>query len=131
MPFHNGGEVEQRLPALDFNMFPGAMHGSSGESFVWFEAQLKRFTYKPGFKMRVQPNLGFMGPCILLTMKVEDTYHPGVFVEVMKPCPLEGVPAGNEQIFAQWLAGQLQELEIHESREWLKRDGVIYDNPHR
>lgn len=129
MPFHSGGEVEEALPRLDFNMFQGSMYGSSAKSVEWFETQLKRFTYKPGFKMTLHGDM-FLGPCIMITMKVEDTYHPGTTVEVGKPCSLFGVPAGNEDVFARWLLHQLQELEVHECREWFKWDGVIYDNPH-
>ena len=33
--------------------------------------------------------------------------------------------------FARWLASVLRDFEHHESREWLCRDGEIYDDPHK
>ncbi len=32
--------------------------------------------------------------------------------------------------FARWLTSALFDIELHESREWLRRDGAIYDDPH-
>lgn len=36
----------------------------------------------------------------------------------------------DSEAFATWLQRALFQIEEHESREWLRRDGAIYDDPH-
>lgn len=99
---------------------------------IWVADQLRRFTYKPNWQIQLDHRV-FSNPQLLITMKVEDTYRPGVEVTVAATAPLAlapGVLAEDEDAFARWLAHQLQAIEVHESREWLKRDGKPFDNPH-
>lgn len=105
--------------------------------FEWLTTQLKRFTYKPGWTFEIRlPDYGFsrFGEFMLyITMRVEDTYHPGRMVEVFAAKPIYAMDHmdHNETAFAHMLAGHILEVEHHESREWLRRDGDIYDNPHK
>jgi len=38
---------------------------------------------------------------------------------------------GDHEGFAKWLQRMIFDLERHESQEWLRRDGDIYDDPHK
>jgi hypothetical protein len=98
--------------------------------FRWIKEQLARFTYKAGWRFDVLPDVVFGMGYFQTSFKCEDTYNPGVMTEVCKRVPLYSVPYGNPEVFARWLEAEIQDVEIHESREWLKRDGVIYNNPH-
>lgn len=96
----------------------------------WIREQLARYTYKKGWKFSVVE--GYFGMGFFQTsFACEDTYNPGVMTEVCKRVPILAVPCGNEEAFARWLECEIQDVEIHESREWLKRDGKIYNDPHQ
>lgn len=96
----------------------------------WYREQLARFTYKPGWKFSIKPTV-FSGVCLFIAMDCEDTYNPGQMITIAKQCPLTFAPYGDPEPFAAWLAHEIKDVEIHESREWLKRDGMIYDDPHK
>lgn len=54
-----------------------------------------------------------------------------IAMTVVVPVHFEHLPpAERSDYFAPWLGSVLQDFEIHESREWLRRDGAIYDDPH-
>jgi hypothetical protein len=91
-------------------------------SFI--KAQLERFTYKAGWRFEVRLFE------FVIIFKCEDTYNPGNMIEVVRASPLWIIPCGNPETFAWWLAEEIKAVEIHESREWLKRDGKIYNDPH-
>lgn len=110
---------------------------------AWLQRQLDRFTYKPGWTFRIDttPTEGRGGwgrtPFLLtVTVRVEDTYHPGQMIDiggsVLLPYRLGEVRGPiAEREFARFLIGRITDIELHESREWLKRDGEIYDDPHK
>lgn len=102
----------------------------------WWRWQLARFTYKPGWKMRVEP-LHRLDPAkhgvgvLIITVRVEDTYRPGVMVDVESVRALyPGTHDQDADHFAMLVAAWLKDVEIHESREWLRRDGEVFDDPH-
>lgn len=86
--------------------------------------QLARFTYKPGWRFEV------IGNYLRITLSTQDTYNPHKTVEVCSVTPVYALGVDDPDMFAQRLAHRIQEMEIHESREWLRRDGEIFDNPH-
>lgn len=98
----------------------------------WAEAQLRRFTYKPGFRLSCRPAFGTREYFIAVRMWVPDTYVPARMTEVggsfLVPSFL--IDHNDEDGFARWLLEQLVEMERHEAREWFRRDGQIFDNPH-
>jgi hypothetical protein len=101
----------------------------------WVRTQLARFTYKPTWKFELDIFMplgrrGFADIWINVSCEVEDTYHPGHKIRV-GGSHLVYVDGRNEDLFARQLVGAIQSLEIHESREWLHRDGTIWDNPHK
>jgi hypothetical protein len=68
---------------------------------------------------------------------VPDSYNPGRKIEVVgkhavpmwiADDPRRAIEAGE---LGHWLQDTLMEMERHEMREWLKRDGVLHDDPHR
>lgn len=110
----------------------------------WLEQQLARFTYKPGWKLQVidarlhttgnnyrdyyTDEQYFLG----ITAEFEDTYHPGQRITVGGTHRIWVDPfERNEQHFARQVQQIIHDLELHESREWLRRDGELFDNPHK
>lgn len=104
-------------------------HRRGGTLMGWAEAQLARFTYKPGWTFTIGPGFG-AGLQLRIVVECEDTYHPGEKVKIGKAIALPPFVHGDEAGFAHLLAREIQDMEAHESREWLKRDGVVFDNPH-
>jgi hypothetical protein len=82
--------------------------------------------------MQAQPD-GQWGIGVMIRVPVLDARGSGGMLPV---CTIVQVPrfiteSRHGDAFADWLQGQLFQLEIHESREWLRRDGAIYDDPHK
>lgn len=100
----------------------------------WAEEQLKRFTYKPGWTLTmVDPTGPFGDPFVRIVFYTEDTYRPGRQIPVtsQQPLPAPWIIRRDEDKFARYLQDALFKVERHESQEWLRRDGVIFDNPHK
>lgn len=103
----------------------------------WLKEQLARLTYKPNVTMSIVPSPGIfyqaMGAewSLQIIMSTEDTYHPGNTLEVYHLSPLYHADMMDEDRFINDVATALKDMEIHESREWLKRDGAIWDDPHK
>lgn len=115
-------------------LFFGDEFMATPQELQWVKEQLARITYKPGWKFEIDRSLFLTGSAYLtITFKAEDTYHPGTTVDVGGAVPLYMLPhhVGAEDAFLHALARQIHDMEIHESREWLRRDGEIFDNPHR
>lgn len=111
----------------------------------WLATELARYTYKPGFIMEIRPDGFGYGHVLSVRMAVQDSREPRLDDEHWAGRPLgprmvqvgfnERMPPSiaerqDAEQFARWLAGALMKLERHESREWLRRDGEIYDDPH-
>lgn len=104
-------------------------------SVAWVRSEIARFTYKPGWRfeaLAVPGPLSGGGVQVRAFMTVEDTHQPGRMIEVfnvmhLSDYELAGRPA---EWFAKRLANLIKDMEVHESREWLRRDGEILDNPH-
>jgi hypothetical protein len=105
--------------------------------FTWLREQLARFTYRPGWTMQIQLQQGLMllGPeyLVRINFRVADTYAPGRDIPLVAVFHISPHIAAerDEELFARWLQGVLLDVERHESREWLRRDGTIYDDPHK
>lgn len=109
----------------------------SAEDAAWARNELGLFTYKPGWNFRITgaaPERSHLyGPYLELTAEVEDTYNPGkrVVVGASHSLATMGVHHRDPNMFGRMLGQYVQSAEIHESREWLKRGGVIFDDPHK
>lgn len=101
------------------------------DNITQFLARLRRFTYKPGWTFDAYFNT--LTPYITLTIfaMVIDTYNPTEMVTVrcVKQIDYFYLDENDEQ-FARRLQIYIFEMELHESREWLRLDGEIFDNPH-
>lgn len=96
---------------------------------AWATKELERFTYKPGWKFEiVVPLVG--EPNLVITVSTQDTYHPKRTIDICSRTPLYTMGIPHHDAFARALGFAIREFEIHESQEWLRRDGEIYDNPH-
>lgn len=103
--------------------------------FVLIQAELDRFTYRPGWKLRLHCERS--GIVLTITYKTPDARHTNSHkVEIVSRhiVPDEFLHGPSEYLsgaFASWLQSALFDTELHESREWLRRDGKIYDDPHK
>lgn len=88
---------------------------------------LARLTYKPGWSFAAY--LGkWEGLHIVINTKTQDAFKPDAMVELdvqtFLPWP------ENSYELERWLMWRLGRIEIHEMREWFKRDGKVVDSPH-
>lgn len=101
-------------------------------------AELARFTYRPGWELSVEPIESLFAASVgylIVRYETPDTYNPDILtlhqqVRLLLPPPELIIDNGSD-MFARWLQDALFEIERHESREWLRRDGEIFDDPHR
>ena len=103
-------------------------------SLPWLRQQLDRYTYRPGWSLTIQPSAPFVGDLFHLTVvyPAADSRDPTRtdrlrFNTTVPPYIAE---QRDEDLFAKWLQSALFDVERHESQEWLRRDGQIYDDPH-
>jgi hypothetical protein len=88
---------------------------------------LDRLSYKPGWSWAVWDGR-WEGQHIVIGAKVPDAYNPGEFVvlDVHSMLP----PMRDTAALEEWLAWRLGRLEVHEMREFFKRDGRVIFDPH-
>ena len=97
------------------------------------DRRLASFTYKPGWTMSLSPSLRF-GPAanLVITFQTEDTYRSGQDTLIGFHEPLPPIEYFQKiEAFDHWLLGVIDKAERHETREWLKRDGVMIFDPHK
>ena len=90
-------------------------------------AHLAKLTYKPGWAFEVYDGR-WEGQHVVIRVDVPDTFNPGetVTLDVHSMLP----PMRSTHQFEEWIAWRLARLEVHEMREFLKRDGRVIFNPH-
>ena len=96
-------------------------------------AELARWTYRPGWKFEIQAGMtcGLDQMFILhVTYEAADSRAPWKTTLIKSSHP--GFAEEIEMMgFAAWLQRIMFKVERHESREWLWRDGEIFDDPHK
>lgn len=113
----------------------------AGESqrldLAWLRAQLVRFTYRPGWRLAIDAPYSIVNdwigdPRLVVEYVAPDSQQPDrtIPLQLTMLIPSEIGWARDETLFAAWLARSLLLAEEHESREWLRRDGQICDDPH-
>jgi hypothetical protein len=97
---------------------------------AWLAVELARYTYKPGWSLQVEQSGTIQ--CIVVRYTALDSRAAqfarrdiALTVRLYVPPFIEH---GDE--FAMWLLMALTSIEEHEAREWLRRDGEIYADPH-
>lgn len=106
------------------------MNGSMSD-LAWLRTQLDRHTYRPDWQMRIDETAPYLAVLIVEAM-VQDTYEPDRQIRIASRniVPPYLTDERDEAGFTRWLQHALFDIEMHESREWLRRDGEIFDNPH-
>lgn len=91
------------------------------------QKHVARITYKPGWTFEVYDG-HWEGQHLVIRTEVADTYNPGIttILDVHTKIP----PLEDEDQLEKFLAWRLGRLEMHEMREFLKRDGKIIFDPH-
>jgi hypothetical protein len=95
------------------------------------QRELARWSYKPGWTMRIMPEPGPWETGILsVRYATPDSRNPLRTIaiggsEIVSLSVVEGVVP-----FGVWLESALMRMEQHELREWLRFDGELYDDPH-
>jgi hypothetical protein len=89
--------------------------------------ELAHFTYRPGWKLEVFVD-PWEGPCLYVSATVVDGYDHAKTVDLgirsLIP-PMRTRPA-----FADWLLWRMLQIESHECREYLHRNGKPWVDPH-
>lgn len=99
---------------------------------AWLRRQVARYTYKPGWNLVVDDcDTGLV--CLAVYYLAPDSYDPDRTIKIAR---VEAVPPyitrlRDPEAFGLWLSHVLVDAEVHESREWLRRDGKILNDPHR
>lgn len=125
----------------------------------WVSEQLSRFTYRPNWTMTLDDlmvpwaepfpqaiiiRLVFYAPDSrnevvdqnLRQFNVDTGQSEPVRVRkdvkigAVKQVPLYILDERSADNFARWLARSIEDMELHESREWLRRDGELWNDPH-
>lgn len=107
---------------------------------AWLRAQLERHTYRPNWRMAInderptQTSVWMHGGDHHLVVKaiVQNSYQPDRQIEIASRSMVPPYLAEmrDELEFTRWLQQAIFDIEMHESREWLRRDGKLFDNPH-
>jgi hypothetical protein len=104
---------------------------------TWLRDQLSRYTYRPGWTLEIGPEPGPVSSMssagrLVISFRETDSRDPSRTTRVRSTnvIPIPVAEMFDEAIFADWLQRTLFVVEMHESREWLRRDGQIYDDPH-
>lgn len=121
---------------------PGDTAREDRERHSWVEAQLERCTYRPGWTIELDDVMGawqFPWPqqiTIRIRYRAEDARYTGpgerpmVTVGWVQAVPVFILLGRDEDAFALWLLSTLISMERHETREWFRRDGEVFDDPH-
>jgi len=95
-------------------------------------AELKRLSYKPNVRMELLALAGLSDMLLLGVTRIEpESRNPdGPLCKIGFHYTLPPASMMNRDNFAREVMYALFEMERHEAREWFKRDGEIFDDPH-
>lgn len=110
-------------------------HATAIEQFAWMRDQLRRYTYRPGWTLTLEPgDPPYSGPVLIVRYPALDSRNPHQQsqFECRRPIDphLHHRTEGREAAFGGEIQRVLFDTELHESREWLRRDGALFDDPH-
>lgn len=91
--------------------------------------ELENYSYRPGWELSVFMD-PWEGPCLYVVAEVPDAYDPGETTELRIRSNIP--PIQSAAYFAIWLQWRLNQIELHESREYFRRiqDGRAVFDPH-
>lgn len=107
-------------------------HLETDEQLAWMQRELTRYTYRPGWKMTITAGHMPTGPAMLVVRyEALDSRDPTRVHQFRAHRSIGPYgPDSDPDKFARELQHRLFDLEQHESREWLRRDGELLDDPH-
>jgi hypothetical protein len=96
------------------------------------QEELARWSYKPGWSMRIEPDPSPWVPAMLIVrFEAPDSRDPSNVIQLEQRQIVDmGVVEGFVP-FGVWVQSMLRRMEFHESQEWLRRDGEIFEDPHK
>jgi hypothetical protein len=101
----------------------------------WLQSQLDRYSYRSGWTWELLYDASFWAPAfsVKIDFQVPDAYQPEQEVQIVsgQAIPPWVVTERDPELFKRWFQTVIFNTEMHESREWLRRDGVLVDDPHR
>jgi len=109
----------------------------------WLEEELARYTYKPGWKLTIVGADHFISGDLFENMfawthleiryETIDSYHPERTIPIGARLIVPPYVAYEKDAnaFRRWLEHNLDEMERHERREWLRYDGELVNDPHK
>jgi hypothetical protein len=89
--------------------------------------ELGRYTYKDGWVLEIF-NDPYEGPFLYITVTVPDGYRPGEMTTLYIRSNVPPIPTA--EYFGLWLWWRLDQIERHETREFLRYDGDPWSDPH-
>lgn len=91
------------------------------------QRHLRLLSYKPGWSFEAYEGR-WEGHHLVIRTEVEDTYRPGstTVLDVHSMLP----PMRDTGALEEWIAWRLARIEVHECREFFKRDGQVIFDPH-
>jgi len=107
--------------------------------YEWLQGQLDRYSYRPRWSwLIVRGEDPYLGPLanvwqVRITFWTTDAYNPEREVEIIsvQAVPPFVVTERDPELFKRWFQTVIFDAEMHESREWLRRDGLLVDDPHK
>jgi hypothetical protein len=96
-------------------------------SLTELQAEIAAFSYQPGWTMEICQD-PWEGPFLYVVANVIDGYHPEQTVELRIRSNVPPIPS--REYFAIWLQWRMDQIALHESREYLRRGGRPVFDPH-
>lgn len=90
-------------------------------------AELARYTYRPGWSLSLLKH-PWEGSVFVCDFQAPDSTDPSETADFRVKSHVP--PMQNVEQFGYWLVWRLGMIESHESREFLHRDGAVWQNPH-
>lgn len=93
-------------------------------------ALVARITYKPNCRIYVEDGTDKLR----VALHVEDSFAPKkgyIHISLSYPNPVCYLNTWREEDALKWILGCVDDAERHETREWLKLDGVAIFDPHK
>lgn len=104
------------------------MGATETDQLAWMRDQLSRYSYRPGWIMRFDDS---DPPMLVVEYDALDSRNPDVSRRFTTHSRLLPEHCRDEDTFTAAIVNTVEELELHESREWLRRDGVLVADPHQ
>lgn len=103
-------------------------------NLVELQNELARWGYKPGWRLEIVSDPvapGWHRYALLVRYDADDSRSPGRKIQIASRQQLPGEHIRDSEEFARVLRQIVLDIEEHEMREWLHRDGQIFDDPHK